>query len=229
MGRVHGPIPVLALDHYFCHGFVPVLDRQLQDIPAVNVLQRDIGPVLKQQGGDSGVPILGSQVERGRLLHVHRVDGAVVLEQQVRALVGSGSSSAVKSRPAEVVPLLHGGALPQKQLHHCAPLLVGGEVQGRVVVFVLVKDGVLISFKKELDNVDVSGLGSQVERGLLVLVLVVDVRTIVKKDPYRFKMTLSARFMKRSTVILKYMMVNKTWLVAVEALTFQLKLTWLST
>ena len=102
-------------------------------------------------------------------------------------------------------------------------------MQGRVVVFVLVKDGVLISFKKELDNVDVSGLGSQVERCLLVLVLVVDVRTIVKKHSDRLKMTLSARFMKRSTVILKYMMVNKTWLVAVEALTFQLKLTWLST
>mgnify|MGYP001310644067 CR=1 FL=1 len=74
-------IPHLALDHHLRHGLVPVLDGQLQNIPPVDVLQRDIGPVLQQQGGDPSVTIFGRQMERRGLLHVHRVDRTVVLEQ----------------------------------------------------------------------------------------------------------------------------------------------------
>ena len=46
-------------------------------------------------------------------------------------------------------------------------------MQGRVVILILVKDSALITLKEKLDNVNVTGFGSKVERRLLILVLLI--------------------------------------------------------
>ena len=126
---------------------------------------------------------------------------AAVLQQPLDTFVGSGRCRAVQRSPEAVVLLVDGGPVLQQDLQRVGHLVGGGQVEGGVVVLVLVIDGSLVHLQQVFHHVSGTGGCRHVERSLLVLILVVDVSPVVYQDLHSLQETILAGNVERSVVL----------------------------
>ena len=107
---------------------------------------------------------------------------AAVFQQSLDTFVGPGSCCTVQRGPEIVVLLVDRGPVLQQDLQRVGHLVGGGQVEGGVVVLVLVVDGRLVHLQQVLHHLGVPVGGGHVEGSLLVLVLVVNVSPVVNQD-----------------------------------------------
>ena len=124
-----------------------------------------------------------------------------VLQQPLDTFVGSGRCRAVQRSPEAVVLLVDGGPVLQQDLQRVGHLVGGGQVQGGVVVLVLVIHGSLVHLQEVFHHVSVAIGSRHVEWSLLVLVLVVNISSVINQDPHSLQETILAGNMERSVVL----------------------------